>query len=398
MKRVWISVTKIPLLAVFLTAFIFSFFSNSLSSATTLLPKQPQHDTAKPVTIAPLNIFDISAPNITTLIDYSALDFILRSIVIDFGPSDRVMIRSKPSTGTNIKVGHSGAAALEGNRIYFSKFSSATRKALTQYRKDLEALGTRIDFALLTRNQQLAYWYNLHNVTVIEQIARHYPVTIPENINPDVNGKKLHDAKILNVKGIPLSLRDIRTKIVYAHWRDPLVIYGFFHGSVGGPSILPQAYTGENVQELLTLNAKEFVNSLRGVRKFGNRVNVSRVYKEASALFTNWQSDLRRHLLAYADTVVVEQLDNDYPLAVREKFTMVADLMGGYVTGAGRARTVIKNGNFVDERGLPAHVQKLLQDLSKKQRRLQRRNKNRFKQKIVIVGEDRDANEEQASD
>ncbi len=364
--------------------------------------KQSYTSTATQATHPSMAVFfsPSSAPtkSKTLSIDYSTLDFILQNIVIDFGPSDRVSIRVRPETGTRITNGHFGPAALEGNRIYFSKFSPAIRKAITNFRRDLEALGTRLDFATITRDQQLAYWYNLHNIAVIEQIALHYPVKIPDNILLGDAKVKLQDAKILNVKGVPLSLHDIRTQIVFANWHDPLTIYGFFHGSVGGPNILPLAFTGTNVRELLAQNADEFVNSLRGVRKFGHSVHVSRIYQEASSLFPEWQTDLRRHLLSHANMVVQNQLDNDNTLVVKEKFNKVADLMGGYVTGAGKGRTVIKNGYLVDERGLPAHVQTLLQNLLRKQQRLQRRERNRFRERIVIVGEDHDVDKPETAE
>ncbi len=375
-------------------ALIFFAFANPATLlAANALSDQDSTTIAGATTTPSLQVFNAAAPQITQTIDYSTLDFILKSIVIEFGRSDRVALSSRAPTGTRIKTSHSGATALEGNRVYFSRFLPATHVALTQYRQDLEAMGTNTDFSLLSQDQQLAYWYNLHNLAVIEQIALNYPVKLPENIRIGEQHNQLHDAKILTVKGIALSLRDIRTKIVYQNWKDPLVIYGFFHGAIGGPSILPMAYNGDNVRDLLTANAEEFINSLRGVRKFGNKVQVSHIYREAMVYFPDWPTDLRTHLLKYADRVGQGEMDNDYPLVAKNRHKQIADLMNGYTTGRGKNMQVYDSSGIEqqDTRGFPPEIFTLLQGLQRKKQRLIRREKNRFRERIVIVGEDRDA-------
>ena len=121
----------------------------------------------------------------------------------------------------------------------FSYLDSQYKSGVSEYRKDLQDVGSNIDLTRFSRDEQLAYWLNLHNVAVIEQIALNYPVKTPRKIKIDINGNKvdLHDAKFITVKGVSLSLRDIREKIVYPNWDNPDVIYGFFHGDIGSPSV-----------------------------------------------------------------------------------------------------------------------------------------------------------------
>ncbi len=363
---------------------------------------------------ASLAVFTPAAPQAEVRMPYPVLDIVLKRIVVDFGPSARISHQQRTSTGTKFRFGHSGVAALEGNRVTFSRFSPTLIEALGMYRHDLEKLGSAIDFARLTHNQQLAYWYNLHNITVIEQIARHYPVIIPENILIGAQKTPLHDAKILKVKGIGLSLRDIRTKIVFQHWTDPLVIYGFFLGSVGGPSIQTQAYTGDNVQDMLGANAEEFINSLRGVRRFNRKVFVAAIYREAAALFPDWPHDLRTHLMGFAQVAVQRSLAKNDPFSTSARYPRVADLMGGQpfisdtaqkarIYGAqagffgampsnstGLISTKTMRGGGYD---MPVHAQDLMQAVDKKNIVLKRRlrRESLLKERIVIVGEDRDA-------
>jgi len=183
---------------------------------------------------------------------------------------------------------------------------------LTAYRQDLEQIATDYDITQFPRKEQLAFWFNLHNLTVIEQIAKVYPTKRPRNLNVDVNGvtTNFHDAKIMNIKGVPLSLRDIRENIVYKNWRDPNVIYGFFHGDIGSPAIQNYAYTAGRVDDMLKQNAEEFVNSLRGFRLSRSTTGqVSEIYEtEGAFFFPDWQSGLRTHLLTHVNPVVKPDL------------------------------------------------------------------------------------------
>ena len=179
------------------------------------------------------------------------------------------------------------------NSVAFSYLTPEIRAALTEYRQDLERIGTERDITSLPRNEQLAFWLNLHNVAVIEAIAGQYPIT------EVVDETDIHDRKLVTIDGVALSPRDIREGIVYPNWRDPKVIYGFWHGTIGGPSIQRIAYTGGNVDALLSLSAEEFVNSLRGVEKAFGTMRVSPLYREASIYF----ADEEALMIVYSDSV-----------------------------------------------------------------------------------------------
>ncbi|MBX7533583.1 DUF547 domain-containing protein [Qipengyuania sp. 1XM1-15A] len=236
-----------------------------------------------------------------TRIDYKAWDEALAYFVFYMGPSERrIMPKVAPETGTRMVFGHDSGLRLEGNRVGFSFLEDAQREALTAYREELEALGSQLDIASLPRNEQLAYWLNLHNVAVIEQIALAYPVSRPSELRIGADQLPLDEAKFLNVDGVALSLKDIRTQIVYPNWRDPRVIYGFFRGEIGGPTIQRNAFNAENVNLLLQSSATDFVNSMRGVEKRGNTLHISRLYEEAMPFFFGEEEALRAHLKKFA--------------------------------------------------------------------------------------------------
>ena len=179
------------------------------------------------------------------------------------------------------------------------------------------------------RNEQLAYWLNLHNVAVIEALANNYPLRDPSEGPFGSNGAGLQDAKLMTVRGVALSPRDIRERIVYPNWKDPKVIYGFWRGEIGGPSIQRLAFNGSNVDALLAFSAEEFVNSLRGVEAFNGALRVSRLYEEAEPFYFSDAGSLRAHLAQFARDDVKELIGKYEGTAYNRYETDIADLVYG---------------------------------------------------------------------
>jgi hypothetical protein len=210
----------------------------------------------------------------------------------------------------------------------FSFLDSDIIASFTEYRQDLERTADIVDIQSLSRNEQLAYWINLHNVAMIEQIANAWPIRQPREI--EVGGVPLDDAKFITVEGIAMSPRDIREKIVYKNWKNPMVIYGFWRGEIGGPSIQREAYNADNVARLLDRGARDFVNSLRGTQKRGDLLEVSTLYEEAARFyFPNFEADLREHLARFADTETNEILAGTTQVRATVSEHDIADLAGG---------------------------------------------------------------------
>ena len=262
-------------------------------------------------------------------IDYEIWDEAMKNLVISMGPSLRQSAgRPEPSMGSRRQYGHASRYRLEGTRIMFSFLDADIRASFTEYREDLQSVADQVDIQSLRRNEQLAYWINLHNVAMIEQISNAWPIRQPREI--EVDGVALDDARFIMVEGIALSLRDIREKIVYANWSDPRVIYGFWRGEIGGPSIQREAFNADNVGRLLDRGARDFVNSLRGTQKNGDRLEVSELYEEVAPFyFANFESDLRAHLAQFANDDTSEILSETSSVRANVNEHDIADLAGG---------------------------------------------------------------------
>ena len=322
---------------------------------------------------APYRKFAPKTQTSSATIDYEVWDIALRNIVLRLGQSVRIRAsKPDPDVGTRVVKGHKSGYRMEGSRVTFSFLNDQYRASLTEYRKDLENLANVNDITRLSRNEQLAFWFNLHNVTLIEQIALNYPVRRPEKLRVGANKQPLNEAKLLNIRGVPISLQDIRENIVYPNWSNPDVMYGFFRGNIGGPALQNYAFTSGNVDTILRLQANEFVNSLRGVHQTRSAMKVSSLYDEARPyFFRNWETDLKSHLRKHADPEVLEILGRGKKIELDYYDSVVADLLAGDTPSTQKLNVTI-NGLTPGTKISP-EIARLFRELDQKTRIMKKR-------------------------
>lgn len=304
----------------------------ALLCCTSTLSAQPND--VNPVRVQASQEFEQFRPKadpVNTRIDYTIWDDALSALVVRMGRSIREGApRPSAGIGTRAVYGHDSRLRLEGNRVGFSFFTDEVTASISEYRKDLEQTGNAVDISTLSKNEQLAFWMNLHNVAIIEQIALNYPLSQPSRMKIGSMKLPLDEAKLVTVRNVEMSPKDIRTKIVYPNWRDPKVIYGFFRGEIGGPSIQRKAFSAENLNDLLDSSAKEFINSLRGTEKSGEKMKVSKIYSEAQPFFFNdWPSNLKEHYKKYATDEVTEIMNKTSTVEASLYESDIADLSNG---------------------------------------------------------------------
>jgi Protein of unknown function, DUF547 len=322
-------------------------------------------------------------------IDYTFLDDILNNLVFLTGVSTR-QIASKPEAivGSRFVWEHTSPLRQEGNKIPFSKLNQSHIATLQEYKRELEDLSLSVNIASLSKNEQLAYWINLHNVTVIMLIAENYPVLQPSKLRVGPQKDMMHDAKVISVNGSKISLRDIRENIVFPNWKDAKVIYGFFQGDIGSPSLQGQAFNAGNTEALLQQNANEFVNSLRSF----SRGRVSKIYKDAERFyFPNFEKDLREHFQLYMWDEVYEELSKASNLSINSYDYDIADMEGG--RGSGVIGNVTIDGKPVTDSQSYA-IASYTNQIKDKTKILLRQGK--IKRAVVTVGDEDETGESKA--
>lgn len=314
-------------------------------------------------------------PTSQVSVDYDAFTMILSHIIFNVGPSDRRVESVRiVTTGSRLNQANNSRYRTESNRIWFHTLDDIHEESVSAYREELEALYAAAPVSALSRDEQLAYWLNLHNIVLLDELIREYPLGRVDRVFLD--GVRLTEAKIIEIEGGPISLDDIRTQIVPALTDDPRAMYGFYTGAIGGPSLPPRAYDGDSVWRQLDSVGSEFVNALRGVDISENPVRISPLYFEArERYFPDWPDDLSRHLRRYADPDVLSILNNgdDYrPLRFEHR---VADMSNGSLCGAGSYLYVRTVGDGPQSPGaacnpLPRATRQLIIDVQERRLRL----------------------------
>jgi len=266
-------------------------------------------------------------------INYAELNVLLKKTVVDVGRSDREKadpIQAK--TGTRMKPNVKRSTVNEGNRFTYEIFGGdpETQQVMLDIQKVLETIPSEAPLKYFSRDEQLAYWLNLYNVTLINQVIKVYP---ERKLKKLLEGKhSILKQKLLNVSGIPLSLDDIQYTILMQNYeRNPLVMYGLYQGIIGGPNIRKSAYTAENVQRNLVSNAIEFINSNRGTYSKNEKVfRASSLYDRNRVYFPNFQQDLKKHLLIFLEGPEKAELKASTTIKPDISDWTVTDLYGSY--------------------------------------------------------------------
>ena len=240
---------------------------------------------------------------------YDDLTFLLKHHVLNTASTERLKAtRTSAAVGTRLKNRRSVLTALEGNKFFYQPFAKddIRQKFLYSIRRSLEGLPDELSLDKLNRREQLAYWLNLYNVAVLEQLTSDPKKHLKRKIMGD---ESILEEKFLEVAGVPLSLNDIHYRILARIFADePLVIYGLYQGYIGSPSIRKRAFTGRNVFHALEQNAVEFINSNRGTYSRGGNFRVSSFYERNRAFFPDFQNDLKKHINQYIRSPYWEKL------------------------------------------------------------------------------------------
>ena len=266
-------------------------------------------------------------------ISYADLSAILKKVVVDVGRSTRE--KAEPThakTGTRMKANVKRATVNEGNRFSYEAFvgEPESQQLLLDLQKNLEGVPAEAPLQYFNRDEQLAYWLNLYNITVINEIMKVYP---ERKLKKLLTGKKsILKKKLLNVAGVPLSLDDIQYTILKQNYdNNPLVMYGLYQGIIGGPNIRKSAYTASNVWRNLESNAAEFINSNRGTyAKSPTVFGASSLYERNRGFFPDFQAGLREHLLVYLQGSERQDLLDARTIKPNISDWTVTDLYGSY--------------------------------------------------------------------
>ncbi|MFK7779158.1 MAG: DUF547 domain-containing protein [Gimesia sp.] len=140
--------------------------------------------------------------------------------------------------------------------------SPSDQRALTTYLNQLSKANPNRSGS---NDAKLAFWINAYNAVTVYGILRKYPTSSIRNHTAKLFGYNIWKDLQLVVGGKPFSLEDIEHKIL-RKMHEPRIHFAIVCASIGCPRLLNQAYTTNQVQQQLDINAKNFFSRPQNFR------------------------------------------------------------------------------------------------------------------------------------
>jgi hypothetical protein len=142
-------------------------------------------------------------------------------------------------------------STVRDQRVDYNAIKKDHLPALNAY---LDSL-SKIDPAKLDRNQQLAFYINLYNATMIKAVTDR----LKPGYSPSDNNYGIFKEPLVRLNGKTISLNDLENTIVRPTFKDPRIHVALVCGARSCPPILPRAYSADDLDATLDQNMKNFV-------------------------------------------------------------------------------------------------------------------------------------------
>lgn len=143
--------------------------------------------------------------------------------------------------------------------------------------RKLRALMSTVDPETLSRDQQLAFWINFYNVSVVGIVVDHYPVDSIRDISTDpIVRLNVFKKDRINFQGRQISLDFIEHETIRPQFEDPRIHFAINCAAADCPPIRTEPYVGARVDEQLDDQTRRFLDGPNGVRltRSGDTINV----------------------------------------------------------------------------------------------------------------------------
>lgn len=124
-----------------------------------------------------------------------------------------------------------------------------------------------VDPQWLSRPDQLAYWINLYNISVVGIVVDNYPIESIRDLSTDpIIRLNVFKKDSVAVKGGKISLDTIENEKIRAAFKDPRIHFAINCAAESCPPIRPEPYVGGRINQQLDDQTGKFLNGPNGVR------------------------------------------------------------------------------------------------------------------------------------
>lgn len=157
-----------------------------------------------------------------------------------------------------------------------------------------------------TDNDKIAFWINVYNAFTLKLILNNYPVKSIKEI------KKPWDRKFFMVNGEYLSLGDVEHQILRKRFTEPRIHFAINCASKSCPRVVQIPYTGENLENLLNRQTKEYVNNSQFNSINKNSYELSKLFSWFSKDFKDAEGSVVNFINKYSDTKIKNQKNKGF--------------------------------------------------------------------------------------
>jgi hypothetical protein len=192
----------------------------------------------------------------------------------------------------------------------YKALKATDKAALDRLRQQMAG----VDVKGLTPKEQLAYWINLYNVSVVSIVTDNYPVESIRDISTDpIVRLNVFKKDSVAIRGGKISLDSIENDKIRAGFKDPRIHFAINCAAESCPPIRPEPYVGARIDEQLDDQARKFLNGPHGVRleKDGAEVTVhtTKIMDWFGKDFDSWGGGKVAFLRKYLSPDKVKTLD-----------------------------------------------------------------------------------------
>ncbi len=139
-----------------------------------------------------------------------------------------------------------------------------------------------------SENKRKAFWMNAYNAYTLKMILDHYPLKSIMDIK--LKEKGAWDIPYAKVGGEVYTLNAIEHEILRPKFKDPRIHAGINCASYSCPPILNKAFTEANVNSLLELAFRNFVNDPLRNKISKDKIEISQLFDWFKSDFTDGES------------------------------------------------------------------------------------------------------------
>lgn len=161
--------------------------------------------------------------------------------------------------------------------VDYQKIKTTHMASLRGYLDDL----ANADPDRLDRNEQLAFYINLYNATMIRAVVDRYK----PGYSPAADDYAIFSTPLVRLKAKTLTLNELENDLIRPVFKDPRIHAALVCAARSCPPLLPRAYLAEDLDATLDQNMRRFVTDTSR-----NRVATNKKLAELSRIF-DWYAE-----------------------------------------------------------------------------------------------------------